>query len=380
VIGVDNTLNSTSVSSIREYQEENNALVYYIREYQEGDDENIVSLLDMVFDGWPKYDLPVSNLEYWKWKYLHRKWIDCSIVVGVNKKKEIVGCSHNPFFKVKIGSNEENVQQGVDLAVHPDYRKMGMSKKMDAHLPQNYIAYWSTSNPIVQNNSLYSKSKRFSSDIRIYYKIDDINDYIKKSKTSRKWIARLKILKTIHKMRARKPSSNYDVRIIDSFDDKYDRFWNNVKNNYDFSIIKNREYLNWRYCDKRCGDFKIFQIEEGGEVLGYSVARINRFNPENLQGLIVEILRKEPNPDISDSLFNAIDDYFVKENVNLRKIWVVNQNWVQREILSHGFFDSLNEVFLRFDNLAQNRKEIIDLIPNIHPLRINFHMGDIDAI
>ena len=333
-----------------------------------------------MFDGWPKYDLSVSNLDHWKWKYLHRKWIDCSIVVGENKKKEIVGCSHNPFFKAKIGSYEEYIQQGTDLAVHPNYRKMGMSKIMDAVLPENYIAYWSTSNPIVKNMALYSTSKSLSRDTCVYYKIDDIDEYIKKSKASRKWIVRAKILKKIQKIRPKKSSSNYDVKIIDSFDEKYDRLWEKVKINYDFSIIKNREYLNWRYCDERCGDFKVFQVEEEGEVLGYSVARVNRFNPENLVGLIVEMLCIGLDVDVSSSLFGAMDDYFVNEDVNLSKVWIVNESMAQGSIKGHGFFDSLNKVFLRFDNVKRNKKELLDYIPKIPPQRINFHMGDVDAI
>ena len=147
---------------------------YSVRNYQEGDDENIVSLLDLVFNGWPKYDLPVSNLDHWKWKYMHKKWIDNSIVVGVNKNKEIVGCSHNPFIKAIIGGVEEDIQLGVDLAVHQSYRKMGMSYKMDSILPNNYVSYWSTSNPIVKNMSLYSASEKLSRDICFYFKIDEL--------------------------------------------------------------------------------------------------------------------------------------------------------------------------------------------------------------
>jgi hypothetical protein len=358
----------------------NSTPVYSVREYQEGDDEQIVSLLDMVFDGWPKYDLSVPNLDHWKWKYKQRKWIDCSIAVGINKEKEIVGCSHNPFYQVKIGNIEEYIQHAMDLAVHPDYRRMGMSKKLDSALPQNYITYWSTSNPIVQNMTLYSTSKSLSNDICIYNKIDDLDAYSRK-KASPKWLARAKIIKKIQKIKKRKKiASNYDVKIVNSFDKKYDKLWKKMKNNFDFSIIKNSEYLNWRYCDTRCGDFKIFQVEENGEILGYSVARINRFDPETPIGLIVEIQSSVLNSDVSDSLLEEMENFFAKENVNLSKIWAVNESIVQKMINGHGYFDSLNKVYLRFDNHERNKAKLLDLIPKIPPQRVNFHMGDVDAI
>ena len=38
-----------------------------IRTYIPGDEVQIVNLLNVVFNGWPRFDVE-SSLEYWKWK------------------------------------------------------------------------------------------------------------------------------------------------------------------------------------------------------------------------------------------------------------------------------------------------------------------------
>lgn len=43
---------------------------FIAKEYQPGDEEGIVELLEIVFDGWPHFDLPCSRVDHWKWKFL----------------------------------------------------------------------------------------------------------------------------------------------------------------------------------------------------------------------------------------------------------------------------------------------------------------------
>ena len=45
-------------------------LDYNIREYEPGEEEQIVSLLDIVFDEWPSFDINCSKMDFWKRKYL----------------------------------------------------------------------------------------------------------------------------------------------------------------------------------------------------------------------------------------------------------------------------------------------------------------------
>ena len=43
---------------------------FEVRPYREGDENNIVTLLDQVFIGLPHFDTKCSLLDHWKWKYV----------------------------------------------------------------------------------------------------------------------------------------------------------------------------------------------------------------------------------------------------------------------------------------------------------------------
>ena len=93
------------------------------RLYREGDEQEIVDLLCEVFNGWPAFDIPVSPLEHWRWKYLNNPY--GSIIALSCDQDKIVGCQHILFKKIKVVDREYDSAIGVDVALHPDYRGRG---------------------------------------------------------------------------------------------------------------------------------------------------------------------------------------------------------------------------------------------------------------
>jgi hypothetical protein len=353
---------------------------YSVRFYEDGDEVQIVSLLDKVFDGWPKLDLLVSNLEYWRWKHKPSMIYDNTIAVGVNEANEIVGCNHRPLVKAKIGEEEILMQHGVDLAVHPNYRRMGMSNKTRHTLPMSYVRYGSTVNPIVKNTRL-NQGIRFQSPIYIYKKISDYTKYKEKNSVNRLWLYRHNLQEKIDSIKkGRKKESKYNPVLVEKFDMRINDFWNYIKQNYDFSIKKDMEYLNWRYRDSRGGEYKAFIVEDEDIILGYGVARINRYNPSNPVGSIVELVTKYDDVEVSDSLIFEIDRLFDKEGVNERNIWVVKDSRLAKIISGNGYVNTYWDIFIHFNNNDGSQKEKLELLMNAKPDRINFHMGDTDAI
>ena len=98
------------------------------RLYEKGDEEEIVDLLFQIFKGWPKYDLPVSPLEHWKWKFLDNPY--GSIIALSCDNNKIVGCQHILLKNIKVGNNEYQSGIGVDIALHPDYRGRGIANSL----------------------------------------------------------------------------------------------------------------------------------------------------------------------------------------------------------------------------------------------------------
>ena len=66
-----------------------NVMELSARLYEPGDEEGLVKLLELCFEGWPRRDLPFSKEDYWKWKY-------CDNPLGVNFNNRF------PFRKLNI--------------------------------------------------------------------------------------------------------------------------------------------------------------------------------------------------------------------------------------------------------------------------------------
>ena len=100
-------------------------MVIIARTYEPGDENKIVRFLSLVFKKWPKFDVEGSSLDHWLWKYK----IPESVVVAEDED-EIVGSFHSIPIKIKVGNDVIDSCQGVDVAVHPDYRGEGVYGKM----------------------------------------------------------------------------------------------------------------------------------------------------------------------------------------------------------------------------------------------------------
>ena len=65
----------------------------------------------------------------------------------------------------------------------------------------------------------------------------------------------------------------WQIRTVDHFDESADEFWLQAAQTFDFIQVRDRAYLNWRYCDPRGGPFTVRVAELDGALLGYAALR-----------------------------------------------------------------------------------------------------------
>ena len=58
------------------------------------------------------------------------------------------------------------------------------------------------------------------------------------------------------------------------FDERADRFWEGMKSKIQYTLFRNSEFLNWRFCDHPRVDYCCLLALRGGEVAGLCVYRI----------------------------------------------------------------------------------------------------------
>ena len=169
-----------------------------------------------------------------------------------------------------------------------------------------------------------------------------------------------------------------EINDVDYFDDRFDRFWDVVSEEYDFIIERKKEYLNWRYLDTRTGNFNVRVIVEDTQIIGFSVLRINAYLKEYPIGYIVELLALPGRLDVVHVLAQDAVEFFTENNVNLINYQVINGHPYETVMENHGFLNSHINVTMFI--VLNDNSVIMESIKNCTPDRVYFSYGDLDTL
>jgi GNAT superfamily N-acetyltransferase len=363
-----------------------------VQRIQPGDEREIVELLDLVFEGWPKFDLNHTSLEHWEWKFLDNPRV-LNIDIKAVSDGKIVGCYHGVDMRVKIGEDLVHVNNGVDVAVHPDYRKLGIYRKMNKRRIKlrvengAQIGVWSSGNPIIIKSPTNPDRFVFPKPLPILVRIRNPGLHYRVNPSGKSFIIKLgfRILRFINEINnVFKPKSqeNPDICVseIHSFDDRIAKFWDEVSVSYSFIVERSREYLNWRYCDTRGGDYTVFLAEEDARIVGYCVCRINRIKTEYPEGFFVDLLTLPDRIDVVEKLVKRTMDCLDNEGVNIIRGLTVRNSQFERILKKYGFVDSRMEQYVAVSPRGMNVDEIKLVSREILMKDLHFVYGDFDWI
>jgi len=328
---------------------------YFARSYRLGDEEGIVELLQLVFKGWPHIDLSCSPLDHWRWKFEDNP-IQKRFITVAEIENKIIGCLHIIPLRIKIGDDVYLCSTSVDFAVHPDFRERGVSRKV-ANLSSEKrrdggvnLDYHITGNPILIKGLLkdrphfpYNVVNLVRINVVNLVRIRDINKQLEIMPVENAWLKKygyylIKIFNDFKNALKGKPMKHdLSIHKIDRFSENINEFGKAVSGHYKIIVERSRDYLNWRYCDHRAGDFTIKQAEEGGRILGYSVLRINRYRRDYPVGFIVDLLTLPDRLDAADALAADAVHFFDDSDINIVNYQVVRGHPYEEVLKRHGF-------------------------------------------
>jgi len=363
---------------------------YELRAFQPGDEEEIVKLLVLAFDGWPKFDLLSSPIEYWRWKFQNEARGMNRIVVGLNND-EVIGCTHTLPLRVKIGNKVYPSVQGVDVAVHPNLRKKAIFNKITDLAAKMRKAsgvqfhYFSTKNPIVFKYYPKNLFHRFPHSVTRLFRIHDVRLQLRKQPMKYSFIYRYAFHLSKFANRCRntfqlhRPSSNdFHIRKIAHFDERIEGFWEEIKDHYSFMIERSRDYLNWRYCDPRGGDYLVKIAEANNQILAYTVLRIDKNQRDYPVGYIVDLLILPNRFDVANALVSDAANYFDDHHINIVICLIIKNHPYEAILKKNGFIADLKKRILYY-RIYGEIKELTNLKKE-PPSRIHFVYGDFDDI
>jgi predicted GNAT family acetyltransferase len=362
-----------------------------IRQFRDHDEEEIVGFLGSVFNGWPQFDIRCSSLDHWRWKYEDNPPKLRSIAVAEGSGK-IVGCSHGFYAKAKIGKKTLLVQQGTDLGVDNSFRGRGIHPRMTDNKIKDVIekganmSYSISGNPIVVRGDLKKKRPQFPSPLRYMIKIKDVDLHLRMAGSPDKLRKKygylgLKALSRVTKQMKtfKPPASNLEISPVERFDEKFEVFWNEVKEDYSFIVEREPKYLNWRYRDVRGGDFSVMKASEDGRILGYIVLRVNSYRKEYPEGYVADLLTLRGRIDAASALVNESERYFTSQGVNVAQAFTVKGHPHERLFGWANYLTSQTRYILFYTpyNVDEATLKEFETAP---PSRLHFSYGDLDWI
>ena len=109
------------------------------------------------------------------------------------------------------------------------------------------------------------------------------------------------------------------VEWLDQFDDRFDGFWERVKDKYDIMAVRNRHFLAWRFAPVLNRSYRILAATSGEELVGYCVLRCTDDIRGIHTGLIMDMLFESGPRGITGGilLLKQAWQYFKEENVCL---------------------------------------------------------------
>ena len=302
-------------------------------------------------------------MEHWMWKYLENPLKRNNITVGEFEDK-IIACDHGLYTLIKVGKETFLCRQGVDAAVHPDYRGEGIYKNTDKlkddmdFFNRVKLVYSVSTNPVILRHREKNKRPTFPYPIAHYIYVSDVNQIVKNIKSTdsiKKWgikqsIKLAQLYNNLQIIITGKIQTSANLRIIEveRFDREIEVFWNKVKEDYNFITERTCEYLNWRYNDSRGGKYVVKQAVEEGEVIGYVVLRINHYDSDNPRGYVVDLCTFRNRLDCAAALLAEAAVFFRLNQVDLIESMIVKGHPYERVLKQFNYLDDRNylQVFL----------------------------------
>ena len=187
-------------------------------------------------------------------------------------------------------------------------------------------------------------------------------------------------IKSIRKLfKPRKPgNSHYQVSEITQFGEEANEFWEKIKTHYSFAFKRDKANLNWRYCDPRSGDFRVFCVLKNNVLLGYCVTSVRELAGID-RGIIVDLCTLPNQVDIISVLLEKAISVLLKE-VNMIRYLVIDGHPNVSVFSRYGFYSTPPYLEFRVRTVSEKVKKDIQKYGTMSSDKILLQYGDTDHI
>ena len=291
-----------------------------MRPYREGDEGNIQELFVLVFG-------KELSAERWNWQYRDNHTGMITITLAEGEGGELAGQYALRPVRMKIGEKTCLGTLSLDTMVHPDYRRQGMFTKLATRM---YEVVAEQGIPLTygfpNRNSYRGFVHRLNwvdlcGRIPLFVKMLNVRNVLSKRISNRLLLSVVALagrtaLALFYTFRKGALPADCRLEEVTRFDDRVNVLWDKASTSYSILVVRDKEYLNWRYVENPTDEYTLFVVERGQKTGGYAVLKCEeRFGLQ--VGFIVDMLTVPNEPDIDNGLISEAVEYFRKEQMDM---------------------------------------------------------------
>ena len=280
---------------------------FIIRPYRDEDEEGVHKLWKAAFG-------KEMSSSLWHWKYLKNPY-NRQMLLCVSETGQMVVSYTGIPYRTNLQGKTVEMTQLMDIMSHPEYRKTGLFIKT-AH------AFF----------EIFGKDILFVYGFPGKYHLDIGEKYLG-YKALTKSVSYLSA--QIDVLASRKAESGRIERIMD-IDASFDRLWEKCQDNYPFSIIRNSDFVRWRFLNHPMKKYEIFGYRKDSDngLSAYAV-----FSVEEEKARIADILAPFPE-DLVGDFMNQTACELKGRGIERIETWLPENHFITKTLTSAGFINS----------------------------------------
>tara|TARA_Y100001960_G_scaffold317134_1_gene385054 strand:- start:155 stop:1234 length:1080 start_codon:yes stop_codon:yes gene_type:complete len=249
---------------------------------------NLLSALEEITKETNAHDQKGYKEELWEWQYKKLPSKESLIYVALDEGK-IIGYYHIPTYEFIINKQNYRIGNVQSVAILKKYRKKAIFEKLSkfANLDaekQLDLIYTFPNDKSIHTFKKYNNYKLISTLPTYLYLIDPKKLINSKFKFPGDQIFS-NIIKYAQRFYKTRLGKNDIIQLIDINNDENINLFENFSNSYENHLLRNKEFLNWKYVDTPKSKYFCYGLKSGNELKASIIAKIDQMFSND--GLII---------------------------------------------------------------------------------------------
>jgi hypothetical protein len=163
---------------------------------------------------------------------------------------------------------------------------------------------------------------------------------------------------------------------LSAFDHRADALWKRARRATKAMVVRDRRYLNWRYCERPDTGYSLYGVERGTELAGFLVGRT-----DTLRGLrwgyLVDFLAAENESDVLSSLVEEALDDFRRHGIAAVSCYATDPA-VRRVLFRRGFFPVPKRTPMHFNRFIRADRSDLRKFATLREWSVTMGDGDFE--